>query len=127
MTDHRPPTIPTVDVVTAERLRREAVDGPAPLIVDVREIGEIAQVRVEDVVVMPLSQFALRFRELPMDRPLLLICRSGNRSGMAAGHLLANGWTVASNVAGGMIAWERAGLPVRRGPLQADEGRLPDG
>ena len=69
MTDHRPPTIPTVDVVTAERLRREAVDGPAPLIVDVREIGEIVQVRVEDVVVMPLSQFALRFRELPTDRP----------------------------------------------------------
>ncbi len=45
---------------------------------------------------------------------------------MAAGHLIANGWVDATNVTGGMIAWERAGLPVRRGPLAADEGHLPE-
>ena len=125
MTGGRPAGIPTVDVVTAERLRSEPGDGPTPLIVDVREIGEVVGVRAPDVVVMPLSQFAVRFRELPQDRPLFLICHSGNRSGMATGHLLANGWTEAANVAGGMIAWERAGLPVRHGPLEPDEGRLP--
>jgi rhodanese-related sulfurtransferase len=126
VTDQRPPGIPTVDVVTAERLRREAGDGPPALIVDVREIGEIVAGRAADVVVMPLSQFALRFRELPTDRSLLLICHSGNRSAMAAGHLITNGWVRASNVAGGMIAWERAGLAVRRGPLEPGEGRLPE-
>jgi rhodanese-related sulfurtransferase len=127
MTDQRPSAIPAIDVVAAERLRRGAGDGRAPLLVDVRETGEIAQVRAEGIVVMPLSQFALRFRELPRDRPLLIICHSGNRSGMVAGHLIANGWIEAMNVTGGMIAWQRAGLPVRRGPLAADEGGLPEG
>ncbi len=127
MTDRRPPAIPAVDVETAERLRRDPSDGRAPLLVDVREAGEIVQVRAEGVVVIPLSQFGVRFRELPTDRPLLVICQSGSRSAMATGHLIANGWTEVKNVAGGMTAWVRAGLPVRRGPLAADEGRLPDG
>jgi rhodanese-related sulfurtransferase len=40
--------------------------------------------------------------------------------------LLRNGWTQVYNVAGGMDAWERAGLEVRRGPLAPDEGDPPD-
>jgi rhodanese-related sulfurtransferase len=36
--------------------------------------------------------------------------------------LLRNGWTDVCNVAGGMEAWERAGLEVRRGPLDPGEG-----
>ena len=80
--------------------------------------------RIDGLVVMPLSQFALRFRELPRDRPLLIICASGGRSGMASAHLNANGY-ISTNVVGGMIAWQRAGLPVRRGPLAPGEGDLP--
>ena len=38
-----------------------------------------------------------------------------------AAHLLANGWTDVANVAGGMTAWERAGLPVRHGAYGPDE------
>jgi rhodanese-related sulfurtransferase len=39
--------------------------------------------------------------------------------------LLRNGWTQVYNVAGGMDAWERAGLEVRRGPLAPGEGDPP--
>lgn len=126
---HRPAEPPAVDVREADRLRRLPVDGSAApaMLVDVREIGEVVAVRADDVVVLPLSQFALRYRELPSDRPLLIICQSGNRSGMAAGHLVRNGYPDTANVAGGMIAWERAGLPVRRGPLAPGEGELPRG
>ena len=49
--------------------------------------------------------------------PLLLICRSGNRSGKAAQALAAQGFTRLYNLAGGMLAVERLGLPV--------EGRAP--
>jgi rhodanese-related sulfurtransferase len=126
---HDPAGIPAVDVREADRRRRLPVVGSAlpALLVDVREVGEVVAVRADDVVVLPLSQFALRYRELPSDRPLLIICQSGNRSGMAAGHLIRNGYLDAANVTGGMIAWERAGLPVRRGPLAPGEGALAPG
>lgn len=127
-----PSRIPAVDVVEAERRRGAAAeaaevdgDGAPPLLVDVREPNEFAQVRAEGAVLLPLSSFLLRYRELPRDRPLQMICRTGARSGQATAFLLANGWTDVVNVAGGMLAWDRAGLPVRRGTPAAGEGDLP--
>ncbi|HYH92112.1 MAG TPA: rhodanese-like domain-containing protein, partial [Candidatus Saccharimonadales bacterium] len=66
-----------------------------------------------------------RAGELPKDRPLLMVCHLGGRSAAAAGFLLRSGWTDVHNAAGGMDAWERAGLPVRRGAPDPDEGALP--
>ncbi len=114
---------PAIDVADLDR-RLRATDQPRPLLVDVREPDEMVAARIEGLVAMPLSQFGARFGELPTGRPLLLICASGGRSGMASAHLLANGYT-ASNVLGGMHAWERAGLPVKRGPMAPGEGDLP--
>ena len=125
------PTVPTVDVREAERRRRAAVepDGrPAALLVDVREVSEFAEVRAEDVVLLPMSTLPPRLDELPRDRELLFICRSGSRSGQVVAYLQANGWQDVANVAGGMLAWETAGLPVRRGTPEAGEGaRAGDG
>ncbi len=114
---------PAIDVAELER-RLSSSDEPRALLVDVREHDEIVASRIQGLVVLPLSQFAVRFRELPTDRPLLIICASGGRSGMASSHLTANGYA-ASNVIGGMHAWERAGFPVRRGALDPGEGDLP--
>ena len=116
------PDIPTVDVSTAaERLRAE----DPPLLVDVREPSEFADVRAEGAVLMPLSTFLLRYQSLPKDRPLLMICAVGGRSANATAHLLQNGWQDVTNVAGGTVGWERAGLPVRRGTPAPGEGDLP--
>jgi rhodanese-related sulfurtransferase len=115
------PPLPTVDVREAERRRREA--SPQPLVVDVREPNEFAAVRLDDVVLLPMSSFAERFEELPRDRPLLLMCAAGARSAAATAHLLRNGFTDVTNVAGGITDWERAGLPVRRGPVAPSEGQ----
>ena len=127
-----PARVPVVDVLEAERRRGAAaeaaeIDGPSapPLLVDVREPNEFVELRAEGAVLMPLSTWMLRFRELPRDRPLLMICRTGARSGQATAFLLANGWTDVVNVAGGTLAWERAGLPVRRGSPGPGEGDLP--
>lgn len=126
MTERQPPGgAATIDVMEADRRRRAAGDGPRPLLVDVRELDEVRTVRAEDVVVIPMSQFAQRFRELPDDQPLMIICASGGRSAMAAEFLTANGYRDAVNVAGGTNAWERHGLPVRRGPLAPGEGDPP--
>jgi rhodanese-related sulfurtransferase len=135
-----PRRIPSVDVLEAERRRGGALEtaeaeeaggeaggdanGGTPLLVDVREPREFAAVRAEGAALVPLSTFMLRFRELPKDRPLLMICNTGARSGQATAFLLANGWTDVVNVGGGTIAWERAGLPVRRGAPAPGEGDL---
>ena len=120
-----PPGIPTVDVREADRRRREGGE-TVPLVVDVREPNEFETVRLEDgVALVPLSQFATRWEELPRDRPLLMMCAGGGRSAAATAHLLRNGYTDVANVAGGITDWERSGLPVRRGPVTAGEGDLP--
>ena len=114
--------IPTIDVTEAERRQRE--DPARPVLVDVREPVEFAEVRAPDALLIPMSTFAGRIADLPTDRPLLLICHLGGRSAAAAGFLIRAGRTDVANVAGGMDAWERAGLPVRRGPVAPGEGEL---
>jgi rhodanese-related sulfurtransferase len=123
-----PRRIPTVDVLEADRRLATAPEpgsaAGAPLLVDVREPKEFAEVRAEGAVLVPMSTFVLRHRELPQDRPILMICQTGARSGQTTAFLLANGWTDVVNVAGGTLAWERAGLPVRRGAPDPGEGEL---
>ena len=120
-----PGAVPAIDVREAARRLDGAPDlRPGALLVDVRELGEVVAGRADSAVLLPLSTFGARFRELPTDRPLLIVCQSGYRSALAAAYLAANGYPDAVNVAGGMTAWERAGLPVRRGQLAPNEGDL---
>ena len=64
---------------------------------------------------MPLSEFETRYSELPKDQALVMICRSGARSGRAAQYLLDNGYSNVSNLTGGTLAWQEAGLPTAEG------------
>jgi rhodanese-related sulfurtransferase len=114
--------IPTIDVTEAERRLRE--DPTAPVLVDVREPSEFAEVRVPGALLVPTSQFQARVSELPTDRPLMVVCHLGSRSAAVTGFLVRSGRTDVVNVAGGMDAWERAGLPVRRGTPSDGEGQL---
>ena len=114
------PSISDVDVRTA---RQQAADEGA-ILLDVREPDEFAAIRAEGAVLVPMSRFVERMAELPRDRPILVICATGNRSRAVAGHLLRNGWTDVVNVAGGTTAWANAGLPVRRGRPEPGEGEL---
>jgi rhodanese-related sulfurtransferase len=52
--------------------------------------------------------------DLPKDRVILVVCRSGGRSSAAARELSAAGYEVI-NMRGGMIDWQSAGLPIRKG------------
>ena len=120
-----PGPIPTIDVTEADRRLRE--DPDRPILLDVREMGEFVEVRAPGAALLPTSTFMSRVGELPADRPLLVVCHVGGRSAAVAGYLLRSGRTNVVNVAGGMDAWQQAGLPVRRGPLEAGEGDLPTG
>ena len=118
---NQPTGIPTIDVQEAAA-RRCGPDNP--LVVDVRELDEFTTVRLEGVALIPMSTFADRHAELPKDRPLLVMCHMGGRSAAATAFLLRSGWKDVVNVAGGIDAWERAGLPVRRGAPAPGEGDL---
>ena len=117
--------VPTIDVTEAERRLRD--DSAAPLLLDVREMNEFLEVRAPGAALMPTSAFMTRVGELPSDRPIMVVCHVGGRSAAVAGYLIRAGRADVVNVAGGMDAWERAGLPVRRGPLEPGEGDLPAG
>ena len=71
------------------------------------------------------STFTSRVGELPADRALLVVCRTGARSAAVTSFLLRAGRQDVVNVAGGMEAWEAAGLPVTHGPVQPGEGEIP--
>ena len=79
------------------------------LLLDVREDHEWAAGHAPEARHMPLSRLDPSL--LPAGVPVAAVCRSGGRSGVAAQHLAAAGITV-TNVAGGMLAWSAAGLPV---------------
>ncbi len=95
-----------IDVTEAQR----AIERGAHL-VDVREPDEWKSGHAPEAQHIPLGEFAARSGDLPADRDIVLICRSGNRSGKAA-DLLARQRSGVANVAGGMKAWASAGLPV---------------
>jgi rhodanese-related sulfurtransferase len=67
---------------------------------------------IEGSVLLPLPDLTARADELPDDRPLLMVCRSGGRSGKACELLAERGRGPSVNLAGGMIAWNQLGLPV---------------
>jgi rhodanese-related sulfurtransferase len=80
-------------------------------LLDVREPEEWDAGHAPDAVHIPLGELGARYTELSQDRPLYVICRTGNRSGRAAHALAGAGWD-ASNVADGMVGWQAAGLPM---------------
>ncbi|PRD64874.1 rhodanese-like domain-containing protein [Malikia granosa] len=88
--------------------------GEGALLVDVRERSEIDALAfdVPELVVMPLSEFEQRYSELPRDRELVIVCRSGNRSLKATYFLMYQGYSRVSNMSGGMVKWLSKGFPV---------------
>ena len=101
--------VPEVEVEEAHR----KLDQGVPMI-DVREPSEYREVRIPGAKLLPLSDFLERFEELPRDGEVMIQCRSGSRSALATKALRERGFR-AVNVGGGILAWERAGLPVERG------------
>ncbi|MFF0477840.1 rhodanese-like domain-containing protein [Streptomyces sp. NPDC004284] len=82
--------------------------------IDVREPDEYAAGHVPGVRTAPLSELGVHLAALPSDRPVYVICASGNRSAWAAEHLEAAGFHAVS-VAGGTSGWASTGRPVVRG------------
>jgi len=82
------------------------------LLLDVRTPEEFAQERIAGAVNIPLQVLPERLNDIPQDRPVVLVCRSGNRTKMAAQILVKAGYTKLYDL-GGLMQWKAAGLPVQ--------------
>ena len=81
------------------------------LLVDVREDDEWEAGHAPEAAHIAMGLVADRMDEVPSDRTVVCVCRVGGRSAAVAGALAGAGYDV-RNLDGGMLAWERAGLPV---------------
>ncbi len=81
------------------------------LLIDVREANEYEEVHAQGAQLLALSELETRFGELPKDKELIMICRSGARSGRATQFLLDHGYSEVLNLTGGTLAWQEQGLP----------------
>ena len=85
------------------------------LLVDVREKDEVAELAydVPNIINIPLSEFEERFNEIPQDKEVVVVCRSGARSLRAAGFFVNHGYTKVVNMEHGMIRWATKGFPTK--------------
>ncbi len=105
----------SVPEVHPRDLVAELADGNAPFLLDVRSAAEYATGHLEGAVNVPVTSLAGRIGSLgiPVGRPVVAICLSAHRSPPAV-RLLRGAGLEARQLAGGMIAWRLAGLPVVR-------------
>jgi rhodanese-related sulfurtransferase len=81
------------------------------LLIDVREKTEWDAGHAPKAKHHPLGRLSTSMASLPTERTLVIVCRSGNRSGRATKMLTKAGFD-AVNLEGGMTAWRAAGLPM---------------
>lgn len=81
------------------------------ILLDVRTPEEYAGGHISGSTLLPLQELEARMAELPKDKPVVIYCRSGNRSAQAMQILKAAGYTNIYDM-GGIISWQNAGYPI---------------
>ena len=95
--------------ISTQEVEQQLKASPKPFLLDVREPSEYQQGHIPGSVLIPLGTLAGRMNELPKGQKIVVVCRSGNRSGMGTTLLRKAGFD-ALNMAGGMNDW--------RGPVE---------
>ncbi|NWG34000.1 MAG: rhodanese-like domain-containing protein [Chloroflexi bacterium] len=100
-----------VSVTEAAALRDEGA-----FILDVREPDEWVESHIPGATLIPLGELASRVNEVPREREIVVVCRSGNRSQQGRDILLAAGFEQVTSMAGGIKEWTAAGFKTVSGP-----------
>jgi rhodanese-related sulfurtransferase len=80
---------------------------------DVREQSEWDEYHIPNTTLIPLGQLDQRLAEVPKDKPVVVVCRSGNRSDVGRDKLLAAGYTNVTSMDGGVSTWRTKGYPIK--------------
>ncbi len=81
-------------------------------VLDVRTQEEWNEFHAPNTTLIPLDQLPARLNELPRDKEIVVVCRSGNRSQEARDILLNAGFQQVSSMTGGLNEWRASGYPV---------------
>ena len=107
----QPQPLPAEISVTEAAAKRDA----GAFILDVREPNEWADAHISGATLIPLGQLPTRLSEVPKNKDIIVICRTGHRSAQGRDTLLQAGYTRVTSVAGGLTAWRTQGLPAVSG------------
>ncbi len=102
---------PEISVADAAKL-----DPKEWFFLDVREPSEWAEAHIPYATLIPLGDLTARLTEIPKDKNIIVVCRSGNRSAVGRDLLLNSGFTSVTSMAGGVSTWQAQGHPVVTGP-----------
>ncbi|MGF1601888.1 MAG: rhodanese-like domain-containing protein [Thermosynechococcaceae cyanobacterium] len=91
-------------------LLKQWMDQHKALLLDVREPKEFAQEHIPGAKLMPLSNFDPAKISQPTTQRVVLQCQSGRRSAQAAQKMFEAGFTQATHLQGGLLAWKAAGF-----------------
>jgi rhodanese-related sulfurtransferase len=97
----------TVGVTEAYELAQNGA-----FVLDVRTVEEWNEFHAPDSTLIPLDQLAGRLSEVPRDRQIVVVCRSGNRSQQGRDILLNAGYEQVTSMTGGLNEWRASGFPV---------------
>jgi phage shock protein E len=99
-----------VDAATVNNVRnRDDI-----VLIDVREDREYAEGHIPGAVLIPFDQIPNRLNEIPQDKTVIAVCRSGNRSSQVISFLSQQGFNNIHNMQGGMLAWDQAGYEIEK-------------
>ncbi|TVR31832.1 MAG: rhodanese-like domain-containing protein [Balneolaceae bacterium] len=96
-----------MDEITVEELKSKIENSEPFTLLDVREAHEYFMSDIEGTTRIPMDELKGRLNELKKDEEIIVMCRSGNRSGIAAKMLLENGYKKAFNLKGGINEWAK--------------------
>jgi rhodanese-related sulfurtransferase len=102
------------DVETVEAL--QLINHKNALVLDVREESEYKSGHILNAKWIPLGKLGERVGELERyrEQPIIVVCRSGNRSASACALLGKQGFAQAMNLSGGVMAWGKSNLPLEK-------------
>jgi rhodanese-related sulfurtransferase len=85
---------------------------PDAYLLDVREPDEWEAGHAPGAHHLPMMEVPARMAEIPADSEVVVVCRSGGRSGQVVSYLMGNGWENVRNLDGGMQSWAAQGRDV---------------
>lgn len=105
---------PTTNTLSSTISVSEAYDmhQKGAFILDVRTVEEWNEFHAPDSTLIPLDQLVSRLNEVPRDRQIVVVCRSGNRSQQGRDILLNAGFEGVTSMAGGLNEWRANGFPI---------------
>ncbi|RKN86691.1 rhodanese-like domain-containing protein [Paenibacillus ginsengarvi] len=96
-----------IGAIEPAEIKRRLNGGESLTIIDVREDEEVAAGMIPGAKHIPLGQLPERYAEIERTGEIVLVCRSGARSGRACDYLQSLGVSGLKNMTGGMLAWEK--------------------